>query len=93
MSEAIIFFAIAKNDVIFRCASELGIRYGEALPRMDSPEATENFVKMLKYSPIIHVDKVKAPTLVQIGSNDLRVPPSQGKHWYQRIKANGVKTR
>ncbi|XP_043269367.1 acylamino-acid-releasing enzyme-like isoform X2 [Venturia canescens] len=82
------------SDIPDWCVSEAsGFRYDEVLPRMDSPEATEVFVKMLKCSPIIHVDKVKAPTLVQIGSNDLRVPPSQGKHWYQRLKANGVKTR
>lgn len=71
----------------------MGLCYEESVPRMDSPEAAEMFLKMFKSSPIIHADKVKAPTLVCIGSNDLRVPPSQGKHWYHRIKANGVKTK
>lgn len=51
------------------------------------------FVKMFKCSPIIHVNNVKAPTLLCIGSNDLRVPSSQGKLWFQRLKANDVKTK
>lgn len=48
---------------------------------------------MLQRSPIINVDKVKAPTLICIGTNDLRVPPSQGTMWYHRLKANNVKTK
>ena len=71
----------------------VGLNYEEGMPRMDSPESSDMFMKMFKASPIIHADKVKAPTLVCIGSNDLRVSSSQGKHWYHRIKANGVVTK
>ncbi|KAJ8934689.1 hypothetical protein NQ318_015158 [Aromia moschata] len=46
-----------------------------------------------KASPIVHAHKVKAPTLLQIGSKDLRVPPHQGTEYYLRLKANGVVTR
>ena len=49
--------------------------------------------KMLNHSPILYADKVKAPTLVALGSKDLRVPSSQGKLWYYRLCANNVKTK
>ncbi|KAI4497982.1 hypothetical protein M0802_006806 [Mischocyttarus mexicanus] len=53
----------------------------------------EMFIKMYNSSPIVLVDRVKAPTLICIGTNDLRVPCSQGKLWYNRLKANNVKTK
>ena len=60
---------------------------------MSESDRIEMFVKMFKCSPIIHVNNVKAPTLLCIGSSDLRVPPSQGKLWFQRLKANDVRTK
>ncbi|CAG9862113.1 unnamed protein product [Phyllotreta striolata] len=51
------------------------------------------FAFLRKVSPILHAHKVKAPTLLQIGSKDLRVPSHQGIEFYYRLKANGVKTR
>lgn len=55
--------------------------------------SSEHLLKMREVSPIQHAHKVKAPTLLQIGSKDLRVPPSQGLEFYHRLKANGVTTR
>lgn len=49
--------------------------------------------KMRNVSPIVHAHKVKAPTLLLIGSKDLRVPHQQGTEYYLRLKANGVSTR
>ncbi|CAG9830078.1 unnamed protein product [Diabrotica balteata] len=48
---------------------------------------------MRQVSPIVHMHKVKAPTLLQIGSKDLRVPPQQGIEYYLRLQANGVNAR
>lgn len=48
---------------------------------------------MRKASPIQHAHKVKAATLLQIGSKDLRVPPSQANDYYHRLKANGTEVR
>lgn len=48
---------------------------------------------MLNHSPILYVDKVKAPTLIALGSNDLRAPASQGKLWYYNLSANNVTTK
>lgn len=80
------------SDIPDWCAAEINYSFDENIPISES-DRVEMFVKMFKCSPIIHVDKVKAPTLLCIGSNDLRVPPSQGKLWYQRLKANNVKTK
>ncbi|XP_076182257.1 acylamino-acid-releasing enzyme isoform X2 [Ptiloglossa arizonensis] len=80
------------SDIPDWCAAEVNYSYDESTPMTESNQI-EMLVKMFKCSPIIHVGKVKAPTLLCIGSNDLRVPPSQGKLWYQRLKANNVKTK
>eukprot|EP00930_Biecheleria_cincta_P031241 TRINITY_DN21699_c0_g2_i1.p1 TRINITY_DN21699_c0_g2~~TRINITY_DN21699_c0_g2_i1.p1 ORF type:complete len:745 (+),score=74.49 TRINITY_DN21699_c0_g2_i1:72-2306(+) len=44
-------------------------------------------------SPMAHVSKVKAPTLVALGMKDRRVPPSQGMEYYHALRASGVVTR
>lgn len=54
---------------------------------------SEHLLKMRQVSPIQHAHKVKAPTMLQIGSKDLRVPASQGLEYYYRLKANGVTTK
>nr|XP_012139802.1 PREDICTED: acylamino-acid-releasing enzyme-like isoform X1 [Megachile rotundata] len=74
------------------CAAAISQPFDESVPIPES-EQVEMLVKMFKCSPIIHVNNVKAPTLLCIGSNDLRVPASQGKLWYQRLKAKNVKTK
>lgn len=48
---------------------------------------------MRKISPIQQAHKVKAPTLLCVGKNDLRVPWSQAKEYYYRLKTNGVTVR
>lgn len=72
----------------FRCYVETGEEYtqkGEVNNRL--------FGIMREISPIMHAHKVKASTLLQIGSKDLRVPPHQGTDYYLRLKANGVNTK
>ena len=37
--------------------------------------------------------QIKAPILVLLGADDLRVPPSQGKYLYHTLRAMGKKTK
>ena len=37
--------------------------------------------------------QVKTPTLIMLGEEDIRVPPTQGKSFYKALKAQGTKTR
>eukprot|EP00615_Pteridomonas_danica_P004735 CAMPEP_0114370038 /NCGR_PEP_ID=MMETSP0101-20121206/32172_1 /TAXON_ID=38822 ORGANISM="Pteridomonas danica, Strain PT" /NCGR_SAMPLE_ID=MMETSP0101 /ASSEMBLY_ACC=CAM_ASM_000211 /LENGTH=464 /DNA_ID=CAMNT_0001521291 /DNA_START=274 /DNA_END=1665 /DNA_ORIENTATION=- len=53
----------------------------------------ESLKIMFEKSPIAHVDKVKAPTLIALGAKDRRVPSSQGVEYYHILKARGIQTR
>ncbi|KAF6028996.1 APEH [Bugula neritina] len=44
-------------------------------------------------SPVAHIDKIKAPTMLMIGKEDRRVPPSQSFEFYKALLCKGVKTR
>lgn len=44
-------------------------------------------------SPICYMKNVKVPTLILLGKNDLRVPPSQGKKYYYHLRARNVPVR
>jgi acylaminoacyl-peptidase len=44
-------------------------------------------------SPVVHVNNVKAPTLMLIGAKDRRVPQSQGISYYHTLRSLGVKTK
>lgn len=59
----------------------------------DRAPSPEMYAKMFNCSPMAHIDKVKAPTLLMLGSVDLRVPPQQGLRYHELLKARGVKTR
>ncbi|XP_025831069.1 acylamino-acid-releasing enzyme isoform X2 [Agrilus planipennis] len=67
---------------------ETGFEYTQKGPLNE-----DELLAMRKLSPIIHAHKVKAPTLLQIGTKDLRVPPAQAIEYYHRLKANGVPVR
>ena len=45
-----------------------------------------------KHSPLSDIWKVKTPTLVLVGENDVRVPPPQSVELYRALKTNGVPT-
>ncbi|KAH0948413.1 hypothetical protein HN011_002804 [Eciton burchellii] len=83
--------AIATSDIPDWAAVEAGCPYN--IITGPQPDDMDIYIKMKKCSPIVHVDKVKAPTLICIGTKDLRVPSSQGMMWYHRLKANNVKTK
>ena len=51
---------------------------------------TEIVLKIFDRSPIRHIDKVKVPSMIAVGTEDLRNPASQDKLWYNRVLANKV---
>jgi dipeptidyl aminopeptidase/acylaminoacyl peptidase len=44
-------------------------------------------------SPLKDIWKVKTPTLILVGENDVRVPAPQSIELYRSLKANGIPTR
>jgi dipeptidyl aminopeptidase/acylaminoacyl peptidase len=53
----------------------------------------EHFDHYADRSPLKHVTKVKTPTLILHGANDVRVHPEQGQEYYRALKVLGVPTR
>lgn len=47
------------------------------------------FQKLFEASPIAHVDRVRAPVLLLLGEDDLRVVPTQGMRFYHALKGRG----
>lgn len=81
-------FMSASSDVPDWCYTETGFEFTQ----VGEPEV-EAFIKMRKVSPMQYVHKIKAPTLLLVGSKDVRVPCSQAVEYYHRLKANGVPVR
>lgn len=52
----------------------------------------ENFETYWKFSPLSLVGNVQTPTLVMVGMNDLRTPPSEAKQYYHALKLRKVET-
>ncbi len=44
------------------------------------------------HSPLKDIWKVKTPTIILVGENDVRVPPPQSVELYRALKSNGVPT-
>ncbi|RMA58670.1 S9 family peptidase [Ulvibacter antarcticus] len=52
----------------------------------------ENFENYWKFSPISLVGNVETPTMVMVGLNDLRTPPSEAKQLYHALKLRKIET-
>ncbi|XWS08891.1 hypothetical protein CRYUN_Cryun40dG0039300 [Craigia yunnanensis] len=58
----------------------------------EAPSA-EHLTHFYNKSPISHISKVKAPTLILLGAQDLRVPVSNGLQYSRALKDRGVETK
>jgi dipeptidyl aminopeptidase/acylaminoacyl peptidase len=74
-----------------RVQAESGFPFPELPIQTFIPAARseEEARKYMACSPVTYASKVKAPTLLQLGSEDLRVPMSQGMAYYRALKAHG----
>jgi dipeptidyl aminopeptidase/acylaminoacyl peptidase len=52
----------------------------------------ENFEGYWKFSPLSLVGNIQTPTMVMVGMDDLRTPPSEAKQLYHALKLRKVET-
>jgi len=52
----------------------------------------ENIEEYMKYSPVSLVGEIETPTLVMVGTADLRTPLSEAKQLYGALKIRGIDT-
>ncbi len=52
----------------------------------------ENFEHYWKFSPLSLVGNIETPTMVMVGMNDLRTPPSEAKQLYHALKLRKIPT-
>ncbi|KAG0336878.1 hypothetical protein BG004_007871 [Podila humilis] len=67
-----------------------GLDFDMASPPTQTLSDPEVFRKLRISSPMEHVEKVTAPTLLLLGAGDRRVPPQQGISWWQ-ARQNQIK--
>ncbi len=65
--------------------------YGYAHSRYKG-QPWENFKGYWKFSPLSLVGNVETPTMVMVGMNDLRTPPSEAKQLYHALKLRKIET-
>ncbi len=65
--------------------------YGYANSRYPG-QPWENFEGYWKFSPISLVGNIETPTMVMVGLNDLRTPPSEAKQLYHALKLRKIET-
>jgi len=65
--------------------------YGYANSRYPG-QVWENPMNYWKFSPISLVGNVQTPTMVMVGMNDLRTPPSEAKQLYHALKLRKIST-
>ncbi|MBL4888313.1 MAG: S9 family peptidase [Flavobacteriaceae bacterium] len=52
----------------------------------------ENFETYWKFSPLSLVGNIETPTMVMVGMNELRTPPSEAKQLYHALKLRKIET-
>ncbi len=65
--------------------------YGYANSRYPG-QPWENFEGYWNFSPLSLVGNVETPTMVMVGMNDLRTPPSEAKQLYHALKLRKIET-
>ena len=65
--------------------------YGYAYSRYPG-QPWENIETYMQYSPVSLVGNIETPTLVMVGTADLRTPPSEAKQLYHALKLRKIET-
>lgn len=69
-----------------------GIR-SEAKSNFTAAPSAEHLALFYDKSPISHVSKVKAPTLMVLGAQDLHAPITDGLHYARALKENEIEVK
>ncbi|KAG0056923.1 hypothetical protein BGZ83_002863 [Gryganskiella cystojenkinii] len=78
------------TDIADWCYAVNGLEYDMESPPTATLSNVDVFQRMRRSSPMEHIEKVVAPTLMLLGSGDRRVPPAQGVSWWQ-ARQNKIK--
>lgn len=68
---------------------EAGLSYDESKLLIPAVQNTPDAEKLRNYSPVNLAHQVKCPTLLHLGSKDIRVPMSQGLIYYRALLSHG----
>ncbi|CAG7733253.1 unnamed protein product, partial [Allacma fusca] len=68
---------------------ESGISFDKEKLLIPTVEKTTDSEKLRNFSPVNLAHRVTCPTLLQLGTKDLRVPMSQGLIYYRALKSHG----
>ncbi|CAG8560170.1 10542_t:CDS:10 [Ambispora leptoticha] len=71
------------TDIPDWCFSELSIPYKFTQPSLVLPST---YTQMFSRSPVKNIDRIKTPTLLCLGEQDLRVPHGDGLNWLYYLK-------
>lgn len=73
----------------YRVYVEGGLQYDDSKLLIPAVQNTADAEKLRLYSPINLVHQVKCPTLLHLGTKDVRVPMSQGLIYYRALLSHG----
>jgi acylaminoacyl-peptidase len=76
---------VGLSDIPDWCMYEAGFSYDAR-----TPPTIQQQQQMLAASPIAHVNKVKTPTYLMLGTADRRVPPAQALDYGRYLKTNNI---
>jgi dipeptidyl aminopeptidase/acylaminoacyl peptidase len=62
------------------------------VPDYFGAEYWEDHAAYQRQSPLLHVQNVQTPALIQHGAADIRVPLSQGRQFYEALRRRGIPT-
>ncbi|KAG4079036.1 hypothetical protein HA402_001691 [Bradysia odoriphaga] len=80
---------IGTTDITDWVYVEGGLSYDESKLLIPTVQNTADAEKLRLYSPVNLVHQVKCPTLLHLGTKDIRVPMSQGLIYYRTLLAHG----
>ncbi|CAN4092846.1 unnamed protein product [Withania somnifera] len=67
--------------------------FGSEAKNFTAAPSVEHLARFYDQSPISHVSKVRAPTLMLLGAKDLRVPITDGLQYARALKEKGVEVK